>query len=495
MTTSTLRPLYSLSWQSVLYGIGIFGRQIAVYVALPFFTTAMPQKEYGVVSVTAAFLAFFNTLSNAGLPAATFRFYNDTKDTQVRRITLGSAQILITFYAIVAAVVLFTGAEQLSHWLLGSLDYAYVLRIVAMLLFVQSLVNYGGILLRIQVRPLANSIQGLFQIVIQLSLALVLVMGYDLGARGYWIGHLVGAIVGLGLMLWLVRSAMTFQFSSSRMKEMLTYGLPLIPAVLALWSLRLVDRSLVVLLAGLDEVAVYEVGCKIGMLAGMVALPFGAAWPQFAFSAMHEPQAPEIYRDALTYLMTACAFAVLVVTAFRVDLVQIMAPNTYAGAASVVFWIALSQIAWVLYPVLSVSLKITKRTSYIALVTVSAATINIVLNVLLIPVKGIVGAAMATLAGYVALSLGVYVFGQRFYELPIDWKRIMKVALAFSMTALFIIHLEQFDIHIWGARIFKALGTLLFPILLLLLGFINPNQYRELYQSGSKFVRERLRRV
>ena len=76
----------------------------------------------------------------------------------MRRITLGSAQILITFYAIVAAVVLFTGAEQLSHWLLGSLDYAYVLRIVAMLLFVQSLVNYGGILLRIQVRPLANRI-------------------------------------------------------------------------------------------------------------------------------------------------------------------------------------------------------------------------------------------------------------------------------------------------------------------------------------------------
>jgi len=99
------------------------------------------------------------------------------------------------------------------------------------------------------------------------------------------------------------------------------------------------------------------------------------------------------------------------------------------------------------------------------------------------------------LAGYVALSLGVYIFGQRFYELPIDWKRLVKVALAFSMTALFIIHLEQLDIHLWGGRFFKALSTLLFPILLLLLGFINRNQYRELCQSGSRLLRERLRRV
>jgi len=487
--------MISLSWQSVLYGIGIFGREVAVYIALPFFTTYMAQAEYGVVSVTAALLAFFNRLSNAGLPAATFRFYNDTEDTQNRRITLGSAQVLITFYAIVTAVVLFIGAGQLSLWLLGNIDYAYLIRIAAMLLFVQSLVNYGNILLRIQVRPLANSTQGVFQIVVQLGLALVLVMKYDLGARGYWLGHLVGAVVGLGLMLWLVRDAITFQFSRSRMKEMITYGLPLIPAVLALWSLRLVDRALVVSLAGINEVAVYEVGYKIGMLAGIVALPFGAAWPQFAFSAMHEPQAPKIYRDALTYLMTGCAFAALAVTAFRVDLVQIMAPNSYAGAASVVFWVALSQIAWVAYLILSVSLKIAKRTSYIAVVAVSAAVVNIVLNLLLIPIMGIQGAAIATLAGYLALSIGIHVFGRRFYAFQIDWKRLLKISLAASITALFIFHTEEINVDLWTGRAIKVFGLILFPIFLVLMRFINRNQYQELWQSGSRLVRERLRRA
>jgi len=491
MASRTARSLISLSWQSTAYGLGTLGRQAVVYLALPLFTNHMPQEEFGVVSVTAAFLAFVNTLSNAGLPAATFRLYNDTQDVKTRRLTLGSSQTLIGGYALLTALVMLLAVDPLARFLLGTSSYAHIIRVVAVLLLVESLINYGNILLRIQVRPLATSIQSVLQIVVQLGLAVLLVRRYDLGALGYWLGYLAGALVGLALMLWLVRDALVFRVSREHMKGMIVYGLPLIPAALALWALRLVDRGVVVSLAGLDEVAVYEVGYKIGMLVALVVGPFRAAWPQFAFSTMHSPHASRIYRDTLTYVAAGCTFIALGVIAFRVDLVQIMAPSTYIRAVDVVPWVALSQVAWGMYPVLAVGLNIAKRTPYITAATVFAAAVNIILNVLLIPVIGIQGAAIATLLGYTALAGGVYIMAQRFYAFPIDWSRLGKLALASGLTVLLVSQLGGLDLSLWGGRAVRSVGLLLFPILLLVTGFVTQKQCRLLWQTGTGLLRKR----
>jgi O-antigen/teichoic acid export membrane protein len=468
---------------------------VAVYLALPLFTNHMPQEEYGVVSVLAALLAFASTLSSAGLPAATFRLYNDSQDVKVRRLTLGSAQMLMTLYALVMALVMLVGAAPLSQWLLDDAAYAPIVRIVAVLLFIETLSYYGNILLRVQVRPLTSSLRGLFHVAAQLGLALILVRGYDLGARGYWLGYLGGAVLGLGLMLWLVRDALVFQVSRQRMMEMIAYGLPLLPATLSLWALRLVDRSLVVSLAGLNEVAVYEVGTKVGTLAALALATFRVAWPQFAFSAMHKPSAPRVYRDSLTYVATGCAFAAVGVIVFNADLVQIMAPPAYAGAVSVVPWVALSQIAWGMYPVLAIGLHIAKRTRHIAAVTVLSAALNIVLNVVLIPRMGIQGAAIATVVGYTALAAGVYVVGRRFYAFPIDWARMAKLALAGGLTIFLAVRLGHLDASLWGGRALRAAGLLLYPFFLLLTGFVTLNQVRVLWQTGTGLLSTRLKRT
>lgn len=495
MSQRITRSLISLSGQSIAYGMGIFGRQVVIYLALPLFTNSMSREDFGVVSVTTAFLAFTDVLSNAGLPAATFRLYNDSKDPEIRQLTLGSAQLLIAFYALIATVILLIAANPLSQWLLGDVTYAPIIRIVAVLLFSQSLVNYGNILLRIQVRPLASSIHTLLQIMAQIGLALLLVRGYNLGARGYWLGYLGGGILGLGLMLWLVRKLLALQVSGQRLKEMAAYGLPLIPATLALWALRLIDRALVGGLAGLNEVAVYEIGYKIGLLVTLVISPFTVAWPQFAFEAMHKPDAPNIYRITLSYITASCIFLALGVITFQTDLVYIMAPSTYAAATSVVPWVALSQIAWGMYPILSIGLKITKHTFHIAAITVLAAIVNIVLNVMLIPVLGIQGAAIATLVAYVMLAGMTYLIAQRFYAFPLDWTRLGKLALAGGLTALLVLQLDQFHLTVWNERALRAIGLLIFPVLLVAMGFITPNQYRSIWQTGTTLVRERLGRI
>ena len=88
----------SLSWQSVAYGIGTLGSQLLIYFMLPFLTRYMTQEEYGVVSVIVAMHAFLNMLTNAGLPQATFQYFNKNQDEKEQQITISSSQFLFFLY-------------------------------------------------------------------------------------------------------------------------------------------------------------------------------------------------------------------------------------------------------------------------------------------------------------------------------------------------------------------------------------------------------------
>ena len=59
---------------------------------------------------------------------------------------------------------------------------------------------------------------------------------------------------------------------------------------------------------------------------------------------------------------------------------------------------------------------IEEKSSYIPVITGIGAAINVGVNFLLIPVWGIVGAALATLASYLVMAVAVYKITQKFYE-------------------------------------------------------------------------------
>jgi O-antigen/teichoic acid export membrane protein len=477
MDNKLFKNLASLSWQSVMYGAGIFGRQIVVYLALPLFTRFMPQEEFGVVSVVASSLAFLNTLTNAGLPSATFRMYNDTDDPNIQDIALGTSQVLILILSLLMATVVIVFSEPISMLLFNDSSYQSIILMAGILLFIERMIYFGNLILRIQVRPLASSLHSMFLIIVQLGISLVLVTYYNLGADGYWAGHILGGLLGLLLMAYLIRKQLKFRVSKNMTNQLLGYGIPLLPTALSVWALRLVDRALVANWAGLREVAVYEVGAKVGRISGIFLAAFNAAWPQFAFSSMRKENAKRIYSSVLILIFSTTFFAALSVTIFSAEIVRLMAPADYEDAVSVIFWIAASQVFWGIYPIMSVGLKIVKRTDLISIVAVSSAVINIVLNILMIPTIGIIGAAIANLVGRMILSFGTYLLGNRYYSFPIDWGKIFKIILSGIVVYLLYLIIQEVDLTSTVYLFFRMVILLVFPALFLGFRIVPREQY------------------
>ena len=79
--------------------------------------------------------------------------------------------------------------------------------------------------------------------------------------------------------------------------------------------------------------------------------------------------------------------------------------------------------------VLVVILGRTGRTEFNFPATIAALVANVVLNLLLVPPLGIVGAGLALVASYVVVLALMYVFTQRLFPVPYQWGRLARVVL------------------------------------------------------------------
>jgi O-antigen/teichoic acid export membrane protein len=475
------------------YGIGQFGRGLVIYLTLPLLTRLIGPAEYGAIAVMAAFISFTDVLSDAGLPAATFRFYHDSNDSAYQSRVLGSSLVLFVTYALVMAAGVYVAAEPLSRWLLSGPGYAGLFQIGAALMVALTLVSFCMILYRIQIRPVASSLAVLFMVTVQTGLALAFVALYGLGAYGYWWGQLIGAVLTVLFMLIGLRRSLHFSLSIADMKRLTTYALPLIPASLSMWALRLADRPLIEHFVGLQAAGIYDVGYKVASLLMVAITPFTLAWPPFAFAHMKDPDAPDLYRDVLTAMATVCTLLGIGIFALRRELVLLFGSIKYVGAVSVVGWVVVGQIALALYLILSIGPRITKRTNQIAAVCAIAAVMNIALNILLLPRFGIVGAAFATMIAYVILAALVYAFGRRQFRFPLDFRRLGILLLAAMISIGCILLVESYVPRFGLALLLRVLSMPLFVGVLFATGFISPAQVREIVKFGSEQLRQRVK--
>ncbi len=80
------------------------------------------------------------------------------------------------------------------------------------------------------------------------------------------------------------------------------------------------------------------------------------------------------------------------------------------------------------YSVLAIGIGRTRQTQFNWVVSGVAALVNIALNIVLIPPYGMMGAAVSTLAAYLALFVGMWLRSNSVYPVPYQWRRIVTIA-------------------------------------------------------------------
>src|SRR5205085_825531 len=164
------------------------------------------------------------------------------------------------------------------------------------------------------------------------------------------------------------------------------------------------------------EVGVYSVAVRISSAIAFLMVAFRLAWPAFAYSIEDDREAKRTYSFVLTYLMLICAWLSLALGVLSPWLVRLLARGPgFHRAYEAVALLAFGSAAYAGYTVLAIGIGRARQTQFNWIVSGLAAVVNVVLNVILIPPYGMMGAAVATVAAYAALFLGMWLNSQRVY--------------------------------------------------------------------------------
>jgi O-antigen/teichoic acid export membrane protein len=406
-----------------------------------------------------------------GISSAFFRFYFDSPEREQRRLVLRTSFWFTMAMATAGLVLGLALSPQISELLFGSDGDTEL--VAAAFVGLWGGMNYEQLtsLFRVEERSVAFVSASLANILLTIGTTLLLVVALEQGPLGVIVGNFTGTLLVYFALLGYRREQLGLQLDRRLLREMNRFGLPLVPTALFLWTTNFSDRLFLVKLADTEEVGLYSVGVRIASAMVLLLTAFRLAWPAFAFSIEDEREARRTYAYVLTYLVLVTTWVATALTLLSPWIVDWLAAPDFATASTVVGPLAFAAVAFGAYIVVAIGVGRARRTQFNWVVTGAAAAVNVVLNLVLIPPYGMMGAAVATIAAYATMFAGMSWWAQRIYRVPYQWRRVLTAALAG-------VGLAVLGKLVGGGLPVALTLALVYPLALLPLGFYLPAERR-----------------
>jgi len=468
------KKIWKLFTHSIVYGLGNSGNRLIGFFLLPVYTRYLTPEDYGVLAMVGMFGQVLFVMANMGQASAFFRTYYLHDEEEERETVLTTALWLILTVSFPIGLLALALSHPLGVLLTGNADYTWWVAL-----------GVGGIVFRLIGRiPLQvlraheesrrYAVWSFARTLVGLTTAILFVVGLQLGGRGVLMSQLMAELVlGVVLLPSTVRG-LKLRYSSSDARDMLGYGIYLVPAGLLSFVIHLSDRFFLRTYLDLAVVGLYSLGYRLGEIISFPMQAFGLAYPQFLFGNRKSDNAPELYARVFTYYFVILGAIWLAVSLLAEQIVQIAMAPDFHESYRVVPWIAGAYVCQGLAFVGDAGIKLTRKVKWRPVILAVAAVLNVGLNFWLIPRYGMMGAAIANFSTFAFQGLLRVGIGNIFYPLPYEYPRLARI------TAIIVILYSTGSLIAWSspwtAIAGKGLLLLGYPTLLYLSRFFEDEE-------------------
>lgn len=476
----------TLGKQTLVYGISGAALQVVGVITVPVFTRAFDPADYGVIEIATVGLAALLVVADLGLTAGSQRSYFDHHESahRERQLVLTTAISFSMATSLLVAAVLIVARKPIASWIFHDPDQAAIVVIVATSLPLALLANLFREVMRLKFRAWQYVVSSVVAALAAGAYGVVAVVFFDAGVEAVLLGLLIGNALAALFGGLAVRRDLGLGFHGPELRKMLVFGLPLIPAAVALWGLAFLDRLMLSRLGNLSDVGQYAVASRFATVLMLVVVAFSNAFSPFTMSLWSEDRELEksVRGRTFTYVTIALTGLALVLALYAREVALVVAPG-YDSAFRAVGLLSLGAAVFGMSAVVGVGISLARRTKYFAIFTVAVVALNFVLNLIFIPTWGLYGAAAATAISYAALTVLYYVQAQRVYRTPYEPR---KVVLALALSCVFLpIGLLAIE-PIWLDLVVKTGALGIYAAALLVSGVFDREELAELRMIAAR---------
>jgi O-antigen/teichoic acid export membrane protein len=401
-----------------VYVSGYVIQKAVSFLLIPIWARFLTPQDYGITGTLLAYGGVLAVVLGLGLSGAVVRHYYDYTADHARLTRYITSVILFQIVGPGLLVLALDawGAALWARFTANTIPFHPYVRVMLWATYVDMLSQIPISLYQAQQRARQFVYVQYSRFLLGVATSVLFVIALRLGALGVLLSQLVAGTLVSATVLYLVgRTWFTRRISWRYVREALGYGLPLVPHALASWVLQAADRLILERHVSLAELGLYNFGYTLGMSMQFLVMGINQAWMPHYFRLMkadHEAR-KKVVRVTSIYVALvggACLLGVL----FAGDIIRLLMPASFLGSARYVPPILTGYLLLGLYYLASAPLFFLKQTRVIPLLTGSAAAVNILGNVWLVPDYGAMASAWVTMITYGLLFLLAYLVGQRY---------------------------------------------------------------------------------
>jgi len=390
-----------LAAHSALYGTaGVVGKAAAL-VTVPYLTRELGPDGYGLADLATSLSALLTLIVRFGGEIPVMRMTATATDRTARGVSLTSYLVATVIVSALVTLAMLPGAGVIATVLWTSPD-ANTVALIALFLVPVSAVQAALInVLRIVERPGLYAVLAIVDLISQLVLAVTFV-ALGMGALGVLLGFLAGSTIGLVAAGVVARRHLGPRADFGVAFRIIRQGLPFLPGLAAFVLADTISRMAAANVLAVSSVGHLALAIRMASVMSLVAYAFSMAWGPFGLSLERSQPTRDLMARVLGTQALVLGTMTLGIGAFAPELTAIVGGPGYEPAAAVLPALLLSAgLAAPLY-VLITAASISNRGRWVAWSSVLGALLQLVFVVVLLPVIGLVGFAIASLSGRLA---------------------------------------------------------------------------------------------
>ena len=472
-----------------IYSIGSISQGALFVLLFPIYTSFLSPHDFGIIGLMSITVSLLTRFVSSPINSAFTRFYYAPEYKEKSGILLFNLFLWALLIITCCAVIFWRISEHLAGVLLQDRNLAHLLKIYALILFLQPLSSLFLCLLRMLERAKYFVFTSISSLLLSAGLTLYLLIVLKKGVLSLIVGNLFSLIVTVIMVFPVFIKRSTFKLSRSVLIPPLKYAYPLLLSEYSNLLIQSGDRYVLRFFNSVSMVGIYSFGYQIaGILQTALVTPLKQALQPVVLKQEEDPEAIRHFlRVGATYFYLVGCAACLLISLFSREILMLFARKE-------VFW-----AAWVIVPIITYSyvqhglgnfvgwgMGLMKKSFHVSGTVLVAALVNIGLNFLFVPQWGMLGAAFATMLSYIVWNFLKAYYSAKFYGLHFEVSRLLHITvIGFGLYGLSLVVANNRAI---GTEVaLKFLFFLGYPLILWGTGFFSEGEKEHLLKLVNRF--------
>jgi len=439
----------SFKKDTFIYGLATLGERLISFFILPLLTKTLSQDLYGVWTQIITTTNLLCGVVLLGFQTASVKFLSGSTTDNSKIGTFHKMLSIALLNSSIAIILIFVLKTPLSVLMFGDPSFKKFIILFGFYLTGESLFELLASFLRAQ-----NKIPLLSLYYFLKNAARVAILAIGLILIKLDLSRVIVSIVFMQfffiVFIYVMNIAKNSRFTVSNgepLKKIMFFSLPLVPYSIVVWAHNFTDRYLILHFLDINYVSIYAVAYSLMAIGAIFyTIPSFVLYPRMAglYNDGNITGAGEILGKVVKLFLFFSMPFLFVFSVLSEPITRLLSTPDYISNWKVFFFLGCGILMFGLHQLNAYSFMCAGKTVLAFQITFIAFLCNIFSNLFLIPVLGILGAAIANSISNSILAILSIIKAKKCINYVFPWESIIKTFFATGIITIFLVISRSF---------------------------------------------------